>query len=232
MTVITPLRRFLVGVIIAGLAAVGLVSIPAPTTAEAAKIYKYSQLSSGRRADLAATDSIQKHAVSKSHKLDYKKANKYDKGRTTARRKFAAGFLWAGGKITGISSAELKKVKKYIPKKRAPYHKLSDARFLPDAPKKCTGVTKYRDVYVKGPAFDRRYYLNSCDTDLLLASTDSAAILAGVIAVLIPPSAPGSGAVAGFLLIGNKYITYQQGRSDLDAIIIRDYTHLLTVQPQ
>lgn len=228
---ITALRRSFVGLIAISLLSLGLIASPHFTQpAAAAYITDYSELlTKGQKQDLAVADAIRKKAVNKAHnRLNYKTANRYDKGDYVARRKMAAGFLAGGGKVTDISSAELKKVRKYLPKK----HRASNSRTLGDAPKRCTGVTKVKDYYIKGPAFDVRYYFNSCDTDFIKDATDSIAIALGIVAALFPPSAPAVGAAAGIVLLTKLAVSNAQNRSDLNAIILRDYTHLLWLYPQ
>jgi hypothetical protein len=212
--------------------AMSLVTAPVSTlpAAHAAYITDYSKLlTKGQKQDLAAAESIRKHAVNKAHnRLNYKTAKKYDKGDYVARRKMAAGFLSTGGKITNITSGELKKVKKYLPTKR----RAANSRTLGDSPKRCTGVTKWKDTYVKGPAFQVDYYLNSCDTDFVKDASDSIAIALGIAAGIYPPSAPVVGLAAGIVLLTKTAVSNAQNRSDVDAIILRDYTHILWLYPQ
>ena len=71
-------------------------------------------LSKSQRAGLLTSITIFRKATSKNLKtLDYRKARKYDRGRTEARRRYAAGWLYGNKKISHIPKAELKKVKKH-----------------------------------------------------------------------------------------------------------------------
>lgn len=186
-------------------------------------------LSKKKKSTIAAVKSIYRAVDKKKHTLDYKKANKYDKGKTTTRRKFAAGYLWTGGKIKNISKTELKRVKKYLPKKSYSKVRAMGKRGSGDSPARCTGVTKLTTKQ-KGPWFDNHYYYNSCDTATIIYVMDQVAVLGGL---LIGAAKPGAGAaLAALVTAGNNTLKRAKDRSDLGAVIVRDTFHLIRVYPQ
>ena len=91
-------------------------ALPVVGTAAGAGGARYDDrhISAGQKADIKASNAILKRATNADHTvLNYAKAKANDKGRTTARRKFAAAFEWRGGRITHISVAEHAKVRAY-----------------------------------------------------------------------------------------------------------------------
>lgn len=249
-TLIGPARQALVAGIIASL--VGIWTVLAPATATAAPVQPDPQvtaesvypgpytwddrrISSGRKKDLAAASSIFKHAVSKKRKtLNYVTANKYDKGRVTARRKFAAGYWWAGGRITHISKAELAKVKTYRPKHKRPRGAASFASTDGALNAQIARCTSRSAVYkhVNGSKFYNVIFYNSCETKAVIDALNSAALLAGVVALVQPEAAPLSGAVAALLVIGGTTVSYYADISEVNAIVVNDHWHIVTIEAQ
>lgn len=204
-------------------------------------------LNKGQKADVLAGTRIFQKAVNKSQTtLDYKKANKYDNGRTTARRQFAAGWLYWGKKISNISKAERKKVRSYLPKAPLPSPALLRAKALLSADAKadllregpaCTGVTK--TVTKRWPSYGggdmtADFYFNSCDTDLIIAAGGGAAVLTGVIGAMVK-NAAATGIIAvvgGIIGLGAVWFDYCQRRSGVDATIYRVKHYVGWVKPQ
>ncbi len=109
---------------------------------------------------LKAGQSINEHATGPKRKvLDYKLANKWDKGQTTVRRQFAASWLWSGKSIKNISKKERKIVRSYV-KKYLGDRKPSGARASADAVPRCTGQDKFESL---GHG-QWNAHLNSCNT--------------------------------------------------------------------
>ena len=185
--------------------------------------YEYRKLSRAKRTDARAAVNIIRNSVSNKGKtLDYKKANKYDKGRTAARRQVAAAYLWAGKKVTNIGKAELKKVKKYVPKKKRP--RLFDARtpvenlrILWDANPACTGRSGWKTLYDKyGARRGWALYLNKCETANLKAGAVTVGFVTGVLAISMaskPPAAAALGTVAAIAGLGAGVIDTLQDYS-------------------
>lgn len=146
--------------------------------------YDYSQLSKAKKADAQAASNIIAKATSKSAQiLDYKKANKYDKGRTTARRQVAAGYLWAGKKVTHLTKTEKKKVQKYIPKKKAGKG-FSDLRTRSDKKVVCEGKSGWVTIYDKyGTRRGWAIYLDSCETQNLKMAFYGVGFISAVVAI-------------------------------------------------
>ncbi len=77
----------------------------------------YKRVGAKVAAQLKAAQSINQHATGPKRKvLDYRLANKWDKGQSTVRRQFAASWLWSGRSIKNISKRERKVVKSYVRK--------------------------------------------------------------------------------------------------------------------
>jgi hypothetical protein len=75
----------------------------------------YQRVGAKTAKQLKAAESINKHATGPKRKvLDYKLADKYDKGQTTTRRQFAASWLWSGKRVKNISAKERKVVRGYV----------------------------------------------------------------------------------------------------------------------
>lgn len=198
------------------------------------------KLSKTTQANLKIARTISEKAINKSRTtLDYGKANKYDKGKVTLRRQFAAGWLWSGKKISHISSAELKAVKREIPAQALAHKPLKTKAYglalvgpAKAANSKCTGVTKSVQKAAKGKPWDWWYYYNSCKTNDIKFWLKVGAGAAGVVAALFPPSAPLTVTVAALLVVGQDWIDNKQANSPVDAVIIRDHFHLVSVRSQ
>jgi hypothetical protein len=190
--------------------------------------FEYRKLSKAKRTDARAAVNIIRNSVSNKGKtLNYTKANKYDKGRTAARRQVAAAYLWAGKKITNISKAELKKVKKYVPKKKRPRRfdartPVENLRILWDANPACTGRSGWKTLYDKYG--DRRgwaLYLNKCETANLKAGAVTVGFVTGVLAISMatkPPAAAALGTVAAIAGLGAGVIDTVQDYSATGSI--------------
>ena len=137
--------------------------------------------------------------------LDYKKANKHDKGEVSVRRQLAATYLWSGRKVSHISKTELKKVKKYISKKKKPKgFTLDDAQSFGTS---CPGKSGVATVYDKHRA--RRgwaVYLNRCQTTAITATMQGIGATTAIMAISLgkkrPDVAAACGIVSIFSLIG------------------------------
>lgn len=185
--------------------------------------YEYRKLSKAKRSDAsAAVNIIRKSVTNKGKTLNYRKANKYDNGRTTARRQVAAAYLWAGKKITNVSKAELKKIKKYVPKKKRPRKfdartEIQDLKILLDANPACTGKSGWRTLYDKhGSRRGWAVYLNRCETANLKAGALTVAFVTGILAISVsskPPAAAALGTVAAIAGLGGGVIDILQDYS-------------------
>jgi len=201
------------------------------------------EISKSRKADLKAVLSIERHALSEDREtLNYKKANKYDRGRTKARRQFAAYWRWMGGKTTHITKAERAKVKKYVPDKSYASIKDDDpptAAAPEGSPavanaKVCTGVTKFSKARSRIIPDTGRYIykLNSCHTNAVRYTMNTTAAVGVILAVAYPPSAPLAGILAGVLAMGSETLAYKQANSEVDAVRIEDDWHWISIWSQ
>jgi hypothetical protein len=178
----------------------------------------YKRVGAKKAAELKAAQSINRHATGPKRKvLDYKLADKYDKGHTKVRRQFAASWLWSGRAIKHISTKERKivksYVKKYFGKKKAPG---ALATRMPDAAVRCTG----RGGYVSLGGGEWNGYFNSCSTAIMIAELRYGGILVGLIATGMGPSSP-VGVVAAVLMeAGAEWIDLLRGFSSHDAVYV------------
>lgn len=149
---------------------------------------------------------IIRRAVSKDGKtLDYKKANKYDKGEVGVRRQLAATYLWSGRKVSHISKAELKKVKKHISKKKKP--KGFSHERVQSFGTSCPGNSGVTTVYDKhGARRGWAVYLNQCQTTAITATMQGIGATTAILAISLgkkrPDAAAACGIVSIFSLIG------------------------------
>lgn len=162
------------------------------------------------QADIALAVRLARHTVHR-NVLDYRAANTYDRGRVTFRRKFAAGVLVSGGRITHPSKTEQRRVRAYIPK-GDPYRALPhDARAGLSA--RATG-----DLVRKKPR--PRYtevWYNSCQTALMIFASTSIAVLVGVLAVF-PLLTFTAVVVSAVVALGTAYIVYRRDLSPVMSI--------------
>ncbi len=191
-------------------------------------------LGSEKYKDVKATDSIRAHAWDRGTKtLDYKKADKYDQGRTGARRKMARGLIYAGAKFKNLSSAERKKIMAYKMSVHGPSgldstrgaHKALD----------CRGRSDTTSKNPKGPTFTVVWYFDSCTTSAIVDSLSSCAILGGVITALtweVPYYGGYVLTVTGICILGWTVTDIAAKNSDIGAIYVKDNTELLTVGSQ
>lgn len=205
--------------------------------------------------DLADLDYMFDRSLNwKTKTIDYKKADKFDHGRTTFRRKSVAWFAWGGGKIKNISKAERKKVRSYFPKRS--HHdvrfedKIDAAQTVSPlgassvdagpsrAPAKagwtCTGTRKviYVDSRIIKNTYARQIYLDSCAANVAQYAAGAGVIAFGVLAFYFPPSAEVAlwgGAILG---LGALTIELFQDSSSKDAVVIRDDWYNYTIWPQ
>ena len=204
-------------------------------------------LNKSQKADVLAGTRIFQKSINKAHTtLDYKKANKYDNGRNTARRQFAAGWLYWGKRISHISKAERKKVRAYLPTTPLPSPALLRAKGLLTADAKadllkaglaCTGVSKQDTKSwpsYGGGDMTADFYFNSCDTDIIIAAGGVAAVLAGVIGAMVKHAAATGiiAVVGGIMGLGAVWFDYCQRRSGVDATIYRVKHYIGWVKPQ
>lgn len=193
-----------------------------------------NQLSKVQKKDVSAVVNIFNHAWNKKKKtLDYRKANTYDKGRTTTRRQMARGVVAGGGKLTHISKAERAKVMKI---KTKTLKKRSSSRMSASSSRaelRATQCKGRNDVVTKKrtpPLFDVRYYFDSCRTDALISSLTTIGIAGGLL------TAMGAVSVGPVLIavasVGAVWLTHYQKISDIGATWVRDKNHLLTMGAQ
>ncbi len=197
-------------------------------------------LSIKQTAAIHAATSIYRHSVGATNRtLNYSKAKKFDKGRVAARRKFAAAWLWRGKKVSHISKAELKKVKRYS--KGMPSWKSIGA--TPDlkaarVDRICTGDS-YRvgDIDLAQGRFDVTWFYDSCDTKALLLWMRSVSFISGVLAAAGFVQSESTVAYqlavqAAAVALAREIISYNADISSLNAVFVRDRWHLLTIGPQ
>ena len=155
----------------------------------------------GEEKQIQAAVDIVLRAVSKDGKtLDYKKANKHDKGEVGVRRQLAATYLWSGRKVSHISKTELKKVKKYISKKKKPKgFTLDDAQSFGTS---CPGKSGVATVYDKHRA--RRgwaVYLNRCQTTAITATMQGIGATTAILAISLGKKRPDVAAACGIVCL-------------------------------
>jgi hypothetical protein len=163
------------------------------------------------QADIALAVRLARHTVHR-NVLDYRAADTYDRGRVTFRRKFAAGVLVSGGRITHLSKAERRRVRAYIPK-GDPYRALPhDARDRP----KCQGYSG--DLVRKKPRpRHTEVWYNSCQTALIIFASTSIAALVGVLGVF-PLLTFTAVVVSAIVALGTAYIAYRRDLSPVMSI--------------
>jgi hypothetical protein len=189
-------------------------------------------------AQLKAAQSINGHATGPKRKvLDYKLANRYDKGHTTVRRQFAASWLWSGRSIKNISKKEREVVKSYVRKyfgSRKPSPDL--VKVGSDASPRCQGRSGW-ESFGNG---NWNVSLSSCQTSAIMRSLRYGGLAAGLIATKMGPSAP-IGVVTAFLMeAGAEWIDLIRDVSSVNAVYVmrrligpaRARTQVLTLMPQ
>jgi hypothetical protein len=186
---------------------------------------KTTQLTSTEKKQVDLGARIIHYSVSKAggrRTMDYRKADKYDQGHPTARRRVVAGFILGGGKVGHISKAELKRVRAYIPKGN-PYKGLPKNVFgVPQ----CEGVSK-TVKYHPVPSRNFRIYMNSCDTSLTIFTMTSISVTMGVIGAALafnPASAALAfvvGVGAGLVALGAAWLGYLQDTSGSSSTWLR-----------
>jgi hypothetical protein len=145
------------------------------------KYHKLSQLSKAEKSAVKLASRLTAKAT-KGRVLDYKRADKYDQGHPVFRRRFTAGWLFSGGKVTNISHKERKAVRRFIPK-GDPYWMLpKDVFGVPH----CTGKSK---SVQRGRSYHETWH-KSCRTARIIWVYASAGILLGVLGAAMPPPPP------------------------------------------
>jgi hypothetical protein len=161
--------------------------------------------------------------------MDYRKANAADGGHSTTRRRFAAGFWVGGGRIAHISTAELKKVRRYIPRgsQVQPWRGASVPAVRAAAP--CTGHRGYV-TRVGGSRHRIWVWMNSWETINVVAALNGAAVIAGILT--ITPLAIYGGVICAMLALGAIYLDWRQSQSQWNAVKVEDYWHIMRAWPQ
>jgi hypothetical protein len=219
----------LVAVAVAGLGLIATTGVTATTPALAddgstrptrfvLKGDPYKHVGAKRAAELKAAQSINEHATGPKRKvLDYKLADKYDKGHKTVRRQFAASWLWTGRTIKHISKKERKVVKsyvkKYFGKAKAPSGLAATAR---DASVRCTGRGGFQSL----GGGEWNGYFNSCSTAIMIAELRYGGILVGLIATKMGPYSPAGVAAAVLMEAGAEWIDLLRGLSSSNAVFV------------
>lgn len=178
----------------------------------------YKRVGAKKAKQLRAAQSINKHATGPKRKvLDYKLANKYDKGQTTVRRQFAASWLWTGRKIKNISVKERKIVKSYVKK----YYGKKTASKLSvgsdergDRRQLCRGKGGFKSL--GGGQWNA--YFNSCSTAIMIGELQFGGLLVGYIATKMGPSAPVGLIAAALMEAGAIWITVLRDLSPDSAV--------------
>lgn len=178
----------------------------------------YKRVGAKKAKQLRAAQSINEHATGPKRKvLDYKLANKYDKGQTTVRRQFAASWLWTGRKIKNISAKERKVVKSYVKKYFGKTKAPSGLRAPSlDASSRCKGKGGFESL--GGGAWNG--YFNSCSTAIMIAELRYGGILVGLIATKMGPYAPVGVAAAVLMEAGAEWIDLLRGLSPHSAVYV------------
>lgn len=174
------------------ISSVGLLAPPAvaddSSAAPSRQIVKgdpYKLVGTKAAAQLKVAQSINDHATGPKRKvLDYKLANKWDKGQTTVRRQFAASWLWTGRTIKNISKKERRVVKAYV-KKYFSKIGAATAMQMNSAPR-CRGRSGFKSM----GGGEWNAYFSSCGTTVLIAELQVAGIAAGYVATRVPVMAP------------------------------------------
>lgn len=180
-----------------------------------------------------STTLIHKSLVS-GHTLDFRKANAADGGHTTSRRQSLAGWLYAGGKITHMSSAEHKKTLSYIHKGNA-YASLPHTQTGKVICSGSDAIVNYAKHWYGPP--NSRWYFNSCRTAKILWTMDTVIIVSGAVAAFAAVSenlvlAAWSAIIGVIVGAAEQYIKWQYNESAIPAIWVRNHYGLLSVGPQ
>lgn len=198
----------------------------------------YKRVGAKAVAQLKAAQSINEHATGPKRKvLDYKLASKWDKGQTTARRQFAASWLWTGRSIKNISKSELKVVRSYVRKhfgSRKP--SLGMLRITPDASPGCRGRSGLQTL---GHG-EWNVHFSSCQTATILLTLRYGGLAAGYIATKMGPSAPIGVVTALLMEAGAEWVDFIRGFSTVSAVYVmrrligpvRARMQVLTLMPQ
>lgn len=194
----------------------------------------YQRVGAKIATQLKAAQSINEHATGPKRKvLDYKLANRWDKGQTTVRRQFAASWLWSGKSIKNISKKERKVVKSYVRKyygSRKPSPDLVEVDS--DASPRCRGRSGL-ESFGNG---NWNVHLSSCQTSAILRSLRYGGLAAGLIATKMGPTAPIGVVTALLMEAGAEWIDL----SSVNAVYVmrrligpaRARTQVLTLMPQ
>lgn len=195
-----------------------------PDPGEAPKQHhqKTSQLSAKEKSKVKFGWRMVHYAETKPKIIDYRRADKYDQGHVTSRRRFVAGFIYNGGKVTHIGAGELRKVKALLPHPRP----------LRAAEKPyCRGRQGIK-VYSKLlPSY--KMYWNSCSTARIIAVWSVDMIVLGVGATLLGATGAGApaalvlGMLSAILALGVTIVSYYRDTSSVSSVWVRDYRVLV-----
>jgi hypothetical protein len=198
----------------------------------------YKRVGAKVAAQLKAAQSINQHATGPKRKvLDYRLANKWDKGQSTVRRQFAASWLWSGRSIKNIGKRERKVVKSYLRKyfgSRKP--SLDLLAVNSDAAPRCQGRSGLESL----GSGNWNVNLSSCQTAVILLSLRYGGIAAGLVSTKMGPSAPIGVLTALLMEAGAEWIDFIRGFSSANAVYVmrrlvgppRARTQVLTLMPQ
>lgn len=183
-------------------------------------------------------------ATAGSSVLDYAAAKKHDSGEAQVRRKFAAGWVIAGGRIAHISRAERSKVDAYVDAHGGclscrPAAEPGTPPARPDpGGRVCTGRSERTYRFSGVPTLatwqSADLYLNSCETDDLILQLDDISIEGGIVSLLMTTTAalviPGviAGVVSGIFALTSNHVDHWQRRSSRHAVLIRTRASLYT----
>lgn len=180
----------------------------------------YRHLGAKTAKQLKAAESINRHATGPKRKvLDYRLADKYDRGQTKARRQFAASWLWVGKKVKNISAKERKIVKSYVKKyfgKRKPPKASTSLDQRVDRRDYCRGKGGFESL----GGGEWNAYFSSCSTAIMIAELQFGGLLVGYIATKMGPYAPVGLIAAGLMEVGAIWITVLRDLSPDNAIWI------------
>jgi hypothetical protein len=187
---------------------------------------------------LKAAQSINEHATGPKRKvLDYKLANKWDKGQTTVRRQFAASWLWSGKSIKNISKKERKIVRSYVKKyfgNRKPFPDLLAVGS--DASPRCQGRSGL-ESFGNG---NWNIHLSSCQTAGILLTLRYGGVASGLIATKMGPFAPIGVLTAVLMEAGAEWVDFIRSFSSVNSVSVmrrlvgpsRARIQVLTLLPQ
>lgn len=216
-------------------------SIPYVAPAEGATRIDDRHISSAQRADIKATNAIFKRATNGDHSvLNYVKAKANDKGRVTARRKYAAGFEWRGGRITHISRAEHAKVRAYYDGKPswASINGGPSPAGVKAQARNCHGRSELTGgINIATGRYDVTNWLDSCDVKAVMLWSKGVAGLAGMLAAAgffdgHPDLAVHYAIIGAYIAAGREILGYYADVSDINAVWMRDHWHVITMGPQ